>query len=220
MYLILENVLDAATLDGVRTALSTARFAEGTSTAGWYARGVKNNLQTTSDAWAQKVHQALFKHRNFRAAALPNVILPPTFSRYVPGMGYGSHVDEAIMGAPDAMRTDIALTLFLSDPSTYDGGELVVESYTGRTSFKLPAGHAILYPATSIHHVAPLTRGERLAAVLWIQSLVRDAGKREILYDLDTLRKSLWQSSGQVKTPESDIAARSYANLLRMWSEP
>jgi PKHD-type hydroxylase len=220
MFLVLENVLDAATIDGLRAALAGARFAEGTSTAGWYARGVKNNLQTNHDASAQKVHQALLRHRHFRAAAQPNVILPPTFSRYVPGMGYGSHVDEAIMGAPQAVRTDIALTLFLSDPSTYDGGELVVETYTGKTSYKLPAGHAILYPATSLHHVAPITRGERLAAVMWIQSLVRDAGKREILYDLDTLRKSLWQSSGQVKTPESDLAARTYANLLRLWADP
>ena len=220
MFLVLESVLDAPAIDGLRATLAGARFAEGTSTAGWYARGVKNNLQTNHDAAAQKVHQALLRHRNFRAAAQPNVILPPTFSRYVPGMGYGSHVDEAIMGAPQAVRTDIALTLFLSDPSTYDGGELVVETYTGKTSYKLPAGHAILYPATSLHHVAPITRGERLAAVLWIQSLVRDAGKREILYDLDTLRKSLWQASGQVKTPESDLAARTYANLLRLWADP
>lgn len=221
MYLILENVLDAPALDAIRAALAKASYAEGTSTAGWYARGAKNNLQTNSEPLAEVVHRALLRHRHFRSATQPNVILPPTFSRYVQGMAYGSHVDEAIMGTERAtVRTDIAITLFLSDPATYDGGELVVETYTGRTKFKLPAGHAILYPATSTHHVAPVARGERLAAVMWVQSLVREAAKREILFDLDSLRKTLWQNAGQAKSPESDIAARTYANLLRMWAEP
>lgn len=220
MHLVLKNVLDAGSVDSIRAALAGSRFAEGAGTAGWYGRGVKNNLQATHEACAQKVHQALLRHRLFRAATQPNVILPPTFSRYVPGMAYGPHVDDAIMGAAEAVRADIAVTLFLSDPASYDGGELTVETYADALKFKLAAGDAILYPATSIHQVAPVTRGERLAAILWVQSLVRDPAKREILFDLETLRRNLWQKSGQTKTPESDLAAKTYVNLMRLWAQP
>ncbi|MGQ0699093.1 MAG: Fe2+-dependent dioxygenase [Panacagrimonas sp.] len=220
MQLVLNNVLDAPTLTAIRNTLSSSNFADGNSTAGWHARTVKNNLQTTHEGCAQRVHQALFRHKLFRTATQPNVLMPPTFSRYVPGMSYGSHVDDAIMGATQAVRTDIAMTVFLSDPASYDGGELVIESYTGETRFKLAAGDAILYPATTIHHVAEVTRGERLAAVMWIQSLVRDPARREILFDLDSVRRALWEKAGRTKTPEFDLAAKTYVNLMRLWAEP
>lgn len=220
MLLILSDVLDASVVASIRSELDGASFSEGAATGGWYGRAIKNNLQADHEACGQRVHHALLKHGLFRAATQPNVILMPKFSRYVPGMAYGPHVDDAIMGAQGNVRTDIAITVFLSDPASYDGGELTLELHGGPIKVKLPAGHAVAYPANTLHHVAEVTRGERLAAILWVQSLVRDPAKREILFDLESLRRGLWQKSGGVKTPESDLAAKSYVNLLRLWAEP
>ncbi|TDU32202.1 PKHD-type hydroxylase [Panacagrimonas perspica] len=220
MYVALEKLLDGSQLATIRSALASASFSEGASTAGWYGKSVKKNLQAQHDACSRIVHEAALRHPMFRAAAQPNVILPPLFSRYVPGMEYGVHVDDAIMGAQGAVRADLAMTVFLSDPSTYDGGELVVELHSAPLKFKMAAGDAILYPATSLHRVDQVTRGERLVSVLWIQSLVQEASRREILFDLFNLRRKLWERTGQTKTPESDLAARSYVNLMRMWAKP
>lgn len=220
MNICLTGVLDADGLTAIRNVLSQASFADGTSTAGWHAAKVKKNLQATHDAAAQRIQQALIRHPLFRSAAQPSKWRTPMFSRYLPGMSYGRHVDDAMMGSVNAIRTDLAITVFLSDPSTYDGGELVIESNTGEISYKLDAGQAIVYPATTLHRVAEVTRGERLAAVLWVQSLVRDAGRREILFDLDNTRRSLWDKAGKSQTPEFETLAKTYANLLRMWAEP
>jgi PKHD-type hydroxylase len=129
-------------------------------------------------------------------------------------MAYGTHVDDALMGG---MRTDISFTLFLSDPESYDGGELVTESHAGEQPFKLPAGSLVLYPSTTLHRVEPVTRGSRLAAVGWVRSLVRDPARRELLFDLDTARKALFDRDG--KSPEFDLLSKCGANLLRMWAE-
>lgn len=139
-------------------------------------------------------------------------------SRYHPGMTYGVHVDDALMGATEPVRTDIATTIFLSRPEDYDGGELVIEGTGGDAEYKLPAGAAIFYPATSLHRVAPVGRGSRLAAVTWIQSLVREADRREMLFDLDSARRTLFEQTG--KTREVDLLSKTYANLLRLWAEP
>lgn len=223
MNLCLAGVLDADALHAVRVALAGASFAGGSDTAGWHATKVKHNLQATHDVAAQRVLQALMAHPLFRAAALPARLRTPIFSRYTPGMGYGRHMDDALMavgGGQSALRADLAVTLFLSDPASYDGGELVIEGPGGTSAYKLEAGQAIVYPATTLHRVDVVSRGERLAAVLWVQSLVRDAAQREILFDLDTARRGLWDKSGQTATPEFDLVTKTYANLLRAWSEP
>jgi PKHD-type hydroxylase len=221
--LCLAGVLDADTLQAVRTTLAGADFADGSRTAGWHAAKVKHNLQATDDGAAQRVQQALMAHELFRAAALPARLRAPLFSRYTTGMGYGRHMDDALMtagGGASALRADLAVTVFLSEPASYDGGELVIEGPGGTSAYKLEAGQAIVYPATTLHRVADVTRGERLAAVLWVQSLVRDAARREVLFDLDTARRGLWDKAGQTATSEFDLVTKTYANLLRAWSEP
>jgi PKHD-type hydroxylase len=221
--LCLAGVLDADALHAVRVALAGASFGDGSHTAGWHAGKVKKNLQATHDIAAQRVQQGLMAHPLFRSAALPARLRTPLFSRYDAGMGYGRHMDDALMavgGGRSALRADLAVTVFLSDPASYDGGELVIESAGGTAAYKLEPGQAIVYPATALHRVAEVTRGERLAAVLWVQSLVRDAAQREILFDLDTARRGLWDKADQAATAEFDLVAKTYANLLRAWSEP
>jgi len=139
------------------------------------------------------------------------------FSRYENGMSYGRHVDNALMGNQEFLRSDVSFTLFLSSPSTYKGGELVIESSDGDRTYKLEGGSAIIYPSSTLHQVEPVTEGVRLAAVGWIQSLVRDPNEREILFDLDTTRRSIFAKEG--KTIEFDLISKSYANLLRKWAE-
>ena len=141
-------------------------------------------------------------------------MLGPLFSRYQPGHAYGAHVDDALMGG---VRSDLAFTLFLSEPDSYDGGELVIDSTAGEEGFKLAPGSVITYPATTLHRVAPVTRGERLAAAGWVRSYIRDAGRRELLFDLDTARRRIFDREG--KTAEGDLLAKCAANLLRQWCE-
>ena len=144
----------------------------------------------------------------------PKALTPLLFSRYETGMHYGSHVDDALMGG---MRTDVSFTLFLSDPKSYDGGELTIESASGEETFKLDAGALVAYSATSLHRVADVTRGARLAAVGWARSLVRDPARRELLFDLDSARRQMFAREG--KSAEFDLVSKSVANLLRMWVE-
>ncbi|TAE49961.1 MAG: Fe2+-dependent dioxygenase [Oscillatoriales cyanobacterium] len=202
--------------------LKNAEFVDGKLTAGWYAQQVKNNAQLKNDAAPTQelinlVNQALKRNSLFQIAARPKAIRPIMFSRYQGGMYYGTHIDNAIMGDEELMRSDLSLTLFLSDPATYTGGELVIESTQGEQAFKLDAGSMVVYPTTTLHRVEPVTEGERLAAVTWVQSLVRDAHNREILFDLDTVRDTLFQKSG--KTAEFDLLSKSIANLLRKWAD-
>lgn len=222
MILNIANVLNESKLHLLVKELRQSTFIEGSLTAGWHARLVKKNTQLKdrnspkNQALQKIVIQALEQNILIQMAVLPKRIQPILFSRYEVGMSYGSHVDDAIMGkSTDMMRSDISATLFLSDPDSYRGGELVIETSQGEESFKLAAGSIIIYPSTSLHRVEPITQGVRLAAVTWMQSLVRDAGKREILFDLDTVRRLIFEQEG--KSHQFDLISKSYANLLRLW---
>ena len=160
------------------------------------------------------VETRLRDHPVFALATRPKTILGPLFSRYQPGHAYGAHVDDALMGG---IRSDVSFTLFLSDPASYGGGELVIDSTAGEEAFKLAPGSVITYPATTLHRVAPVTSGERLAAAGWVRSFIRDADRRELLFDLDTARRRIFDREG--KTAEGDLLAKCAANLLRQWCE-
>lgn len=226
MIICISRVLDPAALGKVRAFLDAARFVDGRATAGWHARLVKENRQAeTGDPAALRaaalVSEALQAHPVFRAAVRPLRIRPPLFARYAGGEAYGRHVDDAVMGRPgDAggmMRSDVSVTVFLSDPAAYEGGDLVIEDSAGTQAHRLAAGDAIAYPSTTLHAVAPVTRGERLVAVTWVQSLVRDPARREILFDLETARQRVFETEGKSET--FDLLAKAQANLLRQWAE-
>lgn len=222
MIVCLPDVLDLTELREIRGALSDSPFVDGKTTAGYRAKRVKNNLQLDKSADEASqiksiVLNGLKRNPEFRRAALPRHIQPPLVSRYQVGMNYGRHVDDALMGSERKTRTDVSVTVFLSDPGDYDGGELLIQSPYGDQEVKLPAGAAVLYPASTLHRVLPVTRGERLAAVTWIESHVRDPARREILHDLDRVSNALGRRDPD--SEESDLAAKTYSNLLRMWSD-
>jgi PKHD-type hydroxylase len=219
MYYVIADVLASEDVARARETLATASFVDGRATAGWHAKLVKNNLQATgkSNALAELRDQIATKIQAnplFKLAARPKSLSQIILSRYEVGMEYGSHVDDALM---NGMRTDVSFTLFLSDPDTYDGGALVIETPAGEDDVRLPAGSMVAYASTSLHRVAPVTRGVRLAAVGWARSFIRDPARRELLFDLDTARQALFQREG--KTAEFDLLSKSCANLLRMWAE-
>jgi len=219
MQIVIGNVLSADEVATVTAVLAQAQFVNGRATAGFAARLVKNNSQAEGSDRSLETIRKLIAERIlgnevFQLAVRPRALSPLLLSRYEPGMHYGSHVDDALM---DGMRTDVAFTLFLSDPATYNGGELTIESAAGEDAFKLDPGALVAYPATSLHHVAEVTHGERLAAVGWARSFIRDAARRELLFDLDSARRQLF--AREVKSPELDLLSKSFANLLRMWVE-
>ena len=219
MHIAIANVLSPEETSAVRDALERARFIEGQATAGFAARTVKNNRQAAGDDRSLETIRKLVAERIlgnelFCLAARPKALSPLLLSRYEPGMEYGSHVDDALMGG---MRSDVSFTLFLSDAASYDGGELIIESAGGEEAFRLDAGSLIAYPATSLHRVGAVTRGARLAAVGWARSFVRDPAQRELLFDLDTARRQLFAREG--KSTEFDLISKSFANLLRMWAD-
>jgi len=226
MMLAIQNVLDAAAVAALRDALlASDAWVDGRVTAGWQGAPVKRNQQIDEGsavaAEAQAfVLEALQAHPLFISAALPNRVYPPMFNRYGEGMAFGAHVDGGVRLDPRTglkLRTDLSATLFLSDPGDYGGGELEVADAYGVQAVKLKAGDLILYPATSLHQVTPITRGERLASVFWVQSLVREDSRRKILFDLDQAIQALNRTG-------ADQAARAglvgcYHNLLREWSQ-
>jgi len=219
MQLVIGNVLSAEEIAITCAALARARFIDGTETAGFAARLVKNNRQAAGEERALEtvrrlVHERIVGNEVFAAAARPKALSPLLFSRYEEGMHYGSHVDDALIAG---MRSDLSFTLFLSDPASYDGGELVTETASGEEAFKPAAGALVVYPATSLHRVVAVTRGVRLAAVGWARSFVRDPARRELLFDLDTARCQIFAREG--KSAEFDLISKSFANLLRMWVE-
>jgi PKHD-type hydroxylase len=223
MLLTIPDLLDAAQLDEIRRLLADAPFVDGRYSAGADARQVKNNEEVDPGdgrlaALNRLVLMPLYRHPEFQAAALPRRLSGAFFARYQPGMHYGSHVDDPVMGPEGGRyRTDVSITVFLGEPEDYDGGELVVETAFGEQSVKLPAGHAVLYPSSSLHRVTPVTRGQRLVAVAWAESMVREPGQRQILYDLyrvhEELRKQAPESAATRKT------GHVRANLMRMWAE-
>jgi PKHD-type hydroxylase len=218
MQIAIANVLSGDELDTVRAVLAHVPFVDGRETAGFAARLVKNNRQAAADRKLDTVRalvaERIRENDVFRLAVRPKALTPLMFSRYDTDMHYGTHVDDAMM---HGMRTDVSFTLFLSEPESYDGGELVIESAAGEEAVKLAAGSLIAYPSTTLHHVAAVTRGARLAAVGWARSLIRDAARRELLFDLDTARRALFDRDG--KSAEYDLLAKSTANLMRMWVE-
>jgi PKHD-type hydroxylase len=217
------NVLTAEELGTIRNELRDASFIDGASTAGWSAREVKKNLQVDIDTESQArlreiVRSAFLRNGMLQASILPSAMTQVLFNRYDVGMQYGRHVDAPVMGGlGSAVRSDVAITVFLSDPKSYTGGDLVVDTNGVEYGFKLDAGSAIAYPANSLHHVTPVTQGARYAAIIWVQSQVRDAGKRELLWDLDNAKRQIFGREG--KSPTFDAISKSHANLLRMWAD-
>jgi PKHD-type hydroxylase len=223
MLLHIPGVLKPDELALARSWLAGARFVDGRLSAGSAARRVKDNEELEAGApdlerLNRLVMGNLTRHPVYRGGALPLHAASPLYVRYRPGMIYGDHLDDPIMGADGLMyRSDIAVTVFLSAPVEYDGGELVIHTASGDQVVKSAAGDAVLYPAGNIHRVNPVTRGERLVAVTWVQSLVRDAARRELLYGLNLAREKLLQSApGAEETAQVNAA---YVNLVRMWSD-
>jgi PKHD-type hydroxylase len=212
--LVLAQVLEPEDVARVVTGLAGAALVDGKATAGPQARAVKHNLQARGvEPLGEFVAAALRRHPLFTIAARPARLSPLLFSRYTPGMTYGWHTDDAIMGE---VRTDLAFTLFLSAPETYDGGALTVQTALGEQEIKLAAGDAVLYAAGSIHQVAPVTRGERLACVGWIESLVAGAEERATLFDLSLLRSRL--AAASLDQADLLVLDKAISNLLRLWA--
>lgn len=219
MLLHLSGILSAEKAAALRDLLDDpAVFADGRATAGWAARQVKNNEQVAPGARAETlgrtVEAALQANEVFNAYARPKAFVRTQFSRYTPGMAYGTHVDDALMGG---VRTDLSFTLFLSDPHSYSGGELVIETEAGETAVKMAPGAAVIYPTGALHRVDPVSEGVRLAAVGWVRSYVRRADRRDILFDLDIATRTIAETDG--KNAVYDRLAKTKANLMRMWAE-
>jgi PKHD-type hydroxylase len=222
MSFILQEVLAPEDVARVRRDLDALTWSSGKRTAGGAARGVKENLQADgSDARTQAlerfVEDALKRHPLWEIAARPARLSRIMFSRYEPGMTYGLHTDDALMG-DTRLRTDLAFTIFLADPESYEGGALAIQSSLGEQEIKLSAGDAILYYAGTIHQVTPVTQGVRFAAVGWVQSMVADIAQREVLFDLSVTRARL--ANGGVAREDLLPLDKAVSNLLRMWARP
>lgn len=224
MLMRFENLIPAGLLQEMQAKLATVAFQDGHLTAGVDARGVKQNLQLPpANPLARELGEAVVKTLLARGDVVrtlfPKRISPPLFAAYESGMEYGLHVDNALMGSPAGpLRGDISMTIFLSGPADYDGGELTIEdSGLGHHRIRLPAGSAVAYPSTSLHRVAPVTRGRRLVCVLWLQSQIRDPGQRRILVDLDLALGHLRTNADN--TAARDLVAAAYNNLLRQWAD-
>lgn len=225
MLLQIENVLSAEEAAQFRAALEAADWVDGKVTAGYQSARSKNNMQLPEehplaqelgDAIAQRIQQ----HPLFMSAALPVKIFPPLFNYYGGGQSFGTHVDNAIRhvkGTAHRVRTDLSATLFLTNPDEYEGGELMIEDTYGTQSVKLPAGHMVLYPGTSLHHVKPVTRGARISSFFWIQSMVRLDAQRSLLFDMDLAIQRL--SADAPDHPSAVQLTGVYHNLIRMWAE-
>jgi PKHD-type hydroxylase len=224
MLLQIPDVLSSEQVEQARSLLDSADWVDGRVTAGRQSALAKDNLQLPEDhpvarQLGEMILAELQGNPLFISAALPARVFPPLFNRYGGGQSFGNHVDNAIRHAMTGLRirTDLSCTLFLAEPEDYDGGELVIEDTYGVQSVKLPAGHMVLYPATSLHHVRPVTRGVRLASFFWLQSMIRDDGQRTLLFDLDTAIQRL--SIDVPQHPANVQLTAVYHNLLRQWAE-
>ena len=225
MLLSIPDVLSLDDVRNVRTLLDQGVWRDGRATAGGQAIHAKQNeqLRTDSDAAQaaqEQVLQALQRSALFFSAALPNRIFPPQFNRYSGDTNtYGDHVDGAVMHTArtgDKVRSDVSCTLFLTDPADYEGGELVIQDTYGTQRVKLPAGHMVLYPSTSVHRVEPVTLGARVSCFFWVQSMVRSDEQRRLLFDMDM---NLLRLRQQGENPMTVGLTGTYHNLLRMWAE-
>ena len=225
MLIRIPNVLTPAQIAACRTTLEKADWMDGAITTGPLSKAVKHNMQVPAShpvgrRLGDMILGALHQNKLFARAALPLKVVPPSFNRYTGGQSYGNHVDATVQhvwGSADRIRTDLSATLFLSEPEEYDGGELTLHDELGERAIKLPAGDMVLYPATSVHHVTPVTRGTRLAAFFWMQSMVRDDAKRSLLFELGTALQDYEQA-----LPEHPALVRLtgvYFNLFRLWTD-
>jgi len=225
MLLPIPDVLTADQVLQARQILDQAEWVDGRATAGHQSAKAKDNMQLPEGSPAARqvgdmILNALGQSALFIAAALPLRVFPPLFNRYQGGQSFGTHVDNAIRQVPGTghrIRTDLSATLFLANPDEYEGGELVVEDTYGVHNVKLPAGHLVLYPSTSLHHVQPVTRGARIASFFWLQSMVRDDGERTLLFDLDVAIQRINR-----ELPENPAGVQLtgiYHNLLRRWAD-
>jgi len=225
MIISIPNVLTPEQVREARTILDSAEWVDGKITAGHQSARAKDNQQIREDSPAAQqlggmVVAALERNPRFVSAALPLKVFPPLFNRYSGGQSFGLHVDNAvrmIRGTSHRVRTDLSATLFLAEPSEYDGGELVVEDTYGAHAVKLPAGHMVLYPASSLHKVNAITRGTRIASFFWIQSMVREDAQRALLFDMDGAIQRLVHEAPD--HPSALQLTGVYHNLLRMWAE-
>ncbi|RQR59645.1 Fe2+-dependent dioxygenase [Burkholderia sp. Bp9002] len=226
MLVHIPNVLTPEQVQMLRARLDGAgdAWVDGRATAGYSGAPVKRNQQIAEHSPIARelgdvILAALERHPLFISAALPNQVYPPLFNRYEGGMTFGSHVDGAVRVLPNGvkLRTDVSCTLFLSAPDAYDGGELVIEDAYGVQQVKLPAGDMVVYPATSLHQVTPVTRGVRVASFFWVQSLVRSDAQRALLFDMDTAIQRLNAGDADAQARRSLVGC--YHNLLRLWSE-
>ena len=225
MLLAIPDVLTAAQVAEARRIFDQTEWIDGRVTAGHQSARTKDNVQLPEDSPAaqqlgETILTALGQNPLFITAALPLKVFPPLFNRYQGGQSFGTHVDNAIRpvtGTPHRIRTDLSATLFFTSPDEYDGGELVVEDTYGAHSVKLPAGHMILYPSTSLHNVRPVTRGARIASFFWIQSMVRDDGQRSLLFDLDLAIQRINRENAN--HPAAVQLTGVYHNLLRRWAD-
>jgi len=225
MIVRIPSLLDAECLAEIRQQLKEAEWQDGRVTAGFQSAQVKHNLQLSQSdrvarAAGELIVQALERNALFLSAALPHHLYPPLFNRYEPGMAFGAHVDNAVRqvpGTPHRLRTDLSATLFLSAPEDYDGGELVIEDTYGPHEVKLAAGDMVLYPADTLHRVSPVTRGVRLAAFFWVQSMVRDDGARTLLFELDASIRGLTRAGADREALLRLTGC--YHNLIRRWAD-
>lgn len=222
MIRVLPNVLNAAELDAAHELLPQVAFGDGRMTN--QSSQVKRNLQASQEdpvnaRIAQIARDALARHPDLRSFAMPRTLARTTVVRYEPGMNYGWHVDEALFPSTPPMRSDLSCTIFLNDPSEYEGGELVIQLGAQELAYKLRAGDAILYPSTTIHQVAPVTRGVRVAAITWLHSWIADAGRRELLVQLDEAR-AIAARGAAPGDPRLQVLLESLrTNLFRMWAD-
>jgi PKHD-type hydroxylase len=221
MLLAIKNVLAENQLKVIQTLLSNADFVDGKLSAGKEASTVKNNTELSKNSplheqLNQMVMSSLLKNAEYQASVFPLKVATPFYARYAAGMDYGFHVDDPVMGPLQGRyRSDISTTVFLNDG--YEGGELVIKTAFGEQSLKLNAGDAVVYPSTSLHKVNPVTKGERLVAVTWAQSMIKDMAKRELLYELGQARETLIEKNQN--SSETSQVSNVYANLVRRWSE-
>lgn len=226
MLICVPNVLGKRDVAEFRAAMDAAAWEDGRSTAGAQSARVKHNEQLPPDGevsrkLGERVIQALAANPTFIAAAIPLRIFPPLFNRYGPGKHFGLHVDNAVRGdrlSGLRIRTDLSVTLFLSEPDDYDGGELLVEDDFGAQEVKLPAGDLVLYPATSLHMVTPISRGVRVASFFWLQSMIRDGQARRMVFELDTAIQNLVERLGHEDAEVVKLTSL-YHNLIRHWAE-
>jgi PKHD-type hydroxylase len=219
MLLCIADILEPHETAAMRRRVEDITFVDGSSTAGWAARLVKDNERADADdprlaELRMEIEERILANELFQLAVRPKALTPLMISRYRAGKQYGIHVDDALMRG---MRVDVSFTLFLTEPETYEGGALVIDSAAGEQAFKLAAGCMIVYPSNTLHRVAPVQSGERLAVVGWARSFVRSPERREILFGLDTARREVFESQG--KSSSFDQLSKCSANLLRMWAE-